>query len=109
MTNATEAAAASSASSSQKAAATPTSSNTDYVRTTPTPGVRNVDYPPYVIVSELSLLALVGFSLSVQAVDVDFCDVWIAISVKKMSYLNYNLNQLAPLNFEIHYSSSPNS
>ncbi|KAL9041462.1 MAG: hypothetical protein Q9214_004103 [Letrouitia sp. 1 TL-2023] len=49
LTNATEAAAAASASSSQKTAASPTSSNTDYLRTTPTPGVRNVDYPPYVI------------------------------------------------------------
>ncbi|KAL9614199.1 MAG: hypothetical protein Q9167_001287 [Letrouitia subvulpina] len=49
LTNATEAAAAASASSSQKAAASPTSSNTDYLRTTPTPGIRNVDYPPYII------------------------------------------------------------
>lgn len=54
ITNATEAASASSASSSQAAAtsteAGPTSSTTtSYLRTTPTPGQRNVDHPPYVI------------------------------------------------------------
>lgn len=56
ITNATEAASASSASSSQ-ASATLTSSatvsasstSTEYLRTTPTPGVRNVNHPPYVI------------------------------------------------------------
>ncbi|EFQ30814.1 glycosyl hydrolase family 31 [Colletotrichum graminicola M1.001] len=50
-TNSTEAAAVSSLSSSL-AAATPSSSSTAtsyYLRTTPTPGVRNVNYPPYVI------------------------------------------------------------
>ncbi|ORY16610.1 glycosyl hydrolases family 31-domain-containing protein [Clohesyomyces aquaticus] len=53
LTNATEAASASAASSSQAAAkstAPPASStSTSYLRTTPTPGVRNVNYPPYVI------------------------------------------------------------
>jgi alpha-glucosidase len=52
ITNATEAAAASSASSSQDAAkstAPPSSTSTVYLRTTPTPGVRNINYPPYVI------------------------------------------------------------
>ncbi|KEF56297.1 alpha-glucosidase [Exophiala aquamarina CBS 119918] len=56
LTNATEAAAATSASQSQ-ADATSTassssateSSSTSYLRTTPTPGVRNVNHPPYVI------------------------------------------------------------
>ncbi|KAK1990425.1 family 31 glycosyl hydrolase [Colletotrichum falcatum] len=58
-TNATEAAAASSLSSSLAAAArtasaatpsSPSSASTPpYLRTTPTPGVRNVNYPPYVI------------------------------------------------------------
>lgn len=54
LTNATEAAAASSSSSMQAAAAaskagpTPTTS-TSYLRTTPTPGVRNINHPPYVI------------------------------------------------------------
>ena len=56
LTNATEAASASAGSSSQAAAAAataapaPSSSTTpDYLRTTPTPGVRNVNHPPYVI------------------------------------------------------------
>ena len=52
LTNATEAAAASSASASQ-ASAYPTASSsaagTDYLRTAPTPGVRDVNHPPYVI------------------------------------------------------------
>ncbi|KAF2259796.1 hypothetical protein CC78DRAFT_52378 [Lojkania enalia] len=54
ITNATEAASASSASSSQAAktstSVTVTSStSTSYLRTIPTPGVRNVGHPPYVI------------------------------------------------------------
>ena len=51
LTNATEAASASSAAASQSsAAATPSSSgDTTYLRTTPTPGVRDVNHPPYVI------------------------------------------------------------
>ncbi|KAL4993786.1 glycosyl hydrolases family 31-domain-containing protein [Aspergillus recurvatus] len=49
--NSTEAASASAASSSQAAAtATETATTTSsYLRTSPTPGVRNVNYPPYVI------------------------------------------------------------
>jgi alpha-glucosidase len=54
LTNATE---ASSVSSASAAAATPTAlatqdtttTTTSYLRTTPTPGVRNINYPPYVI------------------------------------------------------------
>ncbi|KAL8942209.1 MAG: hypothetical protein Q9216_001785 [Gyalolechia sp. 2 TL-2023] len=52
LTNATEAASAASASSSQAAAsstASASSTSPNYLRTTPTPGVRNVNYPPYVI------------------------------------------------------------
>jgi len=59
ITNSTEAASASAASSSQDAAkststssdiASATSTSTQpYLRTTPTPGVRNVNHPPYVI------------------------------------------------------------
>ncbi|KAF4301915.1 putative alpha-glucosidase protein [Botryosphaeria dothidea] len=52
ITNATEAASASSASSSQAAStssAASSSETTSYLRTTPTPGVRDVNYPPYVI------------------------------------------------------------
>ncbi|KAF2093517.1 glycoside hydrolase family 31 protein [Rhizodiscina lignyota] len=54
ITNATEAAAALSSSSSQasaNAAATPAGSptSTTYLRTTPTPGVRDINHPPYVI------------------------------------------------------------
>ena len=55
LTNATEAASASSAAASQSssvASASPTPTATtapDYLRTVPTPGVRNVNHPPYVI------------------------------------------------------------
>ncbi|GAB7356060.1 hypothetical protein MBLNU459_g6677t1 [Dothideomycetes sp. NU459] len=52
ITNATEAAAASSASSAQSSSAAATagpSSTTPYFRSTVTPGVRDVNYPPYVI------------------------------------------------------------
>ena len=56
LTNATEAASATSASQSQAAATSTASSSsatesstTSYLRTTPTPGVRNVNHPPYVI------------------------------------------------------------
>lgn len=54
LTNATEASSASAAASSQDAAnsasAGPIATTTpNYIRTTPTPGVRNVIYPPYVI------------------------------------------------------------
>ena len=56
LTNATEAASASSAAASQSSANAATaslsstvSSTISYLRTTPTPGVRNVNHPPYVI------------------------------------------------------------
>ena len=52
LTNATEAASAAAASSSQAAASSASvgsSIMTSFVRTTPTPGVRNVNYPPYAI------------------------------------------------------------
>ncbi|KAI4099771.1 MAG: hypothetical protein LQ339_005793 [Xanthoria mediterranea] len=53
LTNATEAAVASSASSSQAAASSTgeaaSSTTPSYLRTTPTPGVREVNHPPYVI------------------------------------------------------------
>ncbi|OCL09798.1 glycoside hydrolase family 31 protein [Glonium stellatum] len=54
ITNATEAASASAASSSQAAAASSaagptTSTSTAYLRMTPTPSVRDVNHPPYVI------------------------------------------------------------
>lgn len=52
LTNATEAASASSASLAQALATDSSlgsSTTTSYLRTTPTPGVRNVNYPPYVI------------------------------------------------------------
>lgn len=52
VTNSTEAASASAASSGQAAATTTTASSSsaaDYLRTTPTPGVRDINYPPYVI------------------------------------------------------------
>jgi len=57
LTNVTEAASASAASSSQAAASSSSSggsesassTSTSYFRTTPTPGVRDVNHPPYVI------------------------------------------------------------
>lgn len=53
VTNATEAASASSAGSSQasknSATAVPPPSTTSYLKTTPTPGARNVNHPPFVI------------------------------------------------------------
>lgn len=54
ITNATEAASALSASSAQSASNAaktppPSSTSVSYLRTTPTPGVRNVNHPPYVI------------------------------------------------------------
>lgn len=54
LTNSTEAASASAASSSQSASCSSStratsSTSTSYLRTTPTPGVRNVNHPPYVI------------------------------------------------------------
>ncbi|KAF9731133.1 hypothetical protein PMIN06_008583 [Paraphaeosphaeria minitans] len=53
VTNATEAASASSGSSSQdaqnSATAAPQPSTTSYLKTTPTPGARNVNHPPFVI------------------------------------------------------------
>jgi alpha-glucosidase len=64
LTNKTEAAAAVSASSSQAAAAaTGGSSSTSYLRTTPTAGVRNIEYPPYVINHDQA-----GHDLNVHAV-----------------------------------------
>lgn len=52
ITNSTEAASASAAQSSQAASlstAPASSTSTTYLRTTPTPGARNVNHPPYVI------------------------------------------------------------
>ena len=53
ITNATEAASASAGASSQAASqsatAAPAPSTTSYLKTTPTPGVRNINHPPYVI------------------------------------------------------------
>lgn len=54
LTNGTEAKSAAAASSSQDAAVKasagpPAATTTSYLRTTPTPGIRNVNYPPYVI------------------------------------------------------------
>lgn len=50
LTNSTEADSASAASSSQAAATTAASTTTTpYLRTTPTPGVRDINHPPYVI------------------------------------------------------------
>ncbi|KAF7712730.1 Alpha-glucosidase [Penicillium ucsense] len=68
LTNATEAASASAGAASQASAAAQSAGNapattTPYLRTTPTPGVRNVNYPPYVINHVQS-----GHDLAVHAV-----------------------------------------
>lgn len=59
LTNATEAASAAAASASQAAhTLSSTSTSKSYLRTTPTPGVRNVNHPPYVINHVLGDLAV---------------------------------------------------
>lgn len=65
VTNSTEAASASASSSSQTASATGSSgsSSTSYLRTTPTPGIRNINHPPYVIDHDQT-----GHDLGVHAV-----------------------------------------
>ncbi|PWY87204.1 extracellular alpha-glucosidase aglu [Aspergillus sclerotioniger CBS 115572] len=64
ITNSTEAASASAGAASQAAAtAITTSTSVSYLRTTPTPGVRNVEHPPYVINHDQE-----GHDLSVHAV-----------------------------------------
>lgn len=64
-TNATEAASASAAASSQASACftSSPSSSTTILRTTPTPGARNINYPPYVINHDQT-----GHDLAVHAV-----------------------------------------
>jgi alpha-glucosidase len=74
VTNATEAAAASSLSASEASAASATavptsSSSTSYLRTTPTPGVRNVNHPPYVINNVQGDLAVHAMSPNATHVD----------------------------------------
>ncbi|KAL3479680.1 glycosyl hydrolases family 31-domain-containing protein [Aspergillus californicus] len=68
ITNSTEATSAAAASASQAATATAEPSDTtksvSYLRTTPTPGVRNVNYPRYV----LKNMAATGRDLAAQAV-----------------------------------------
>ena len=65
ITNSTEAASASAGAASQAAAiaVTESASTTPYLRTTPTPGVRNINYPPYVINHDQT-----GHDLAVHAV-----------------------------------------
>ncbi|KAL6705927.1 hypothetical protein ACN47E_006206 [Coniothyrium glycines] len=66
--NATEAASASAGASSQSAAMSTaqviSSTSTSYVRTTPTPGIRDVNYPPYVIDNVQGDLAVHAVSLN---------------------------------------------
>lgn len=74
VTNATEAAAASSLSASEASAASATaaptsSSSTSYLRTTPTPGVRNVNHPPYVINNVQGDLAVHAISPNATHID----------------------------------------
>ncbi|KAI1087276.1 glycoside hydrolase family 31 protein [Rostrohypoxylon terebratum] len=49
LTNATEATSASAVLSSLAATAVPSSTTVSYVRSTPTPGVRNINWPPYAV------------------------------------------------------------
>ena len=71
VTNATEAAVASSLSANQSSATTsPTpTTTTPYLRTTPTPGVRNVNYPPYVINNVRGDLAVHAISPNATHID----------------------------------------
>lgn len=61
-TNATEAASASVDAASVATTTSPTSRTTSYLRTTPTPGVRNINYPPYAINNIYYDLAVHGVS-----------------------------------------------
>lgn len=84
VTNSTEAASASAASSSQaasKTSAAPTSgSSTPYLRTTPTPGVRNINHPPYVINNVQGDLAVHAMSPNAThrngVVEYDVHNIW---------------------------------
>ncbi|EAW10465.1 glycoside hydrolase family 31 protein [Aspergillus clavatus NRRL 1] len=76
VTNSTEAASASAASASQSSAAAATqtdvsSTTTSYLRTTPTPGVRDINYPPYVINHVQSGHDLAVHAISPNATHVD--------------------------------------
>ncbi|KAL9634029.1 MAG: hypothetical protein Q9164_004335 [Protoblastenia rupestris] len=85
LTNATEATVASSLSASQ-ASAYPTASasasgtDVDYLRTTPTPGVRDINHPPYVINNVHGDLAVHAVSPNAThadgTVDYDIHNVW---------------------------------
>lgn len=74
-TNATEAASASAASASQVSAASatalPTSSSAPYPKTVPTPGVRNLNFPPYVIDSFLAGHSLIKSGIAPNATHSD--------------------------------------
>ncbi|KAF5861685.1 hypothetical protein ETB97_012705 [Aspergillus alliaceus] len=63
ITNATEAASAAAGAAKQSAAAPSATTPDSYLRTTPTPGIRNVEHPPYVINHVQS-----GHDLSVHAI-----------------------------------------
>lgn len=96
--NASEAAAASSASSSQAAAqATGGSggtSTTSYLRTTPTPGVRNVNYPPYVINHDQTGHDLAVHAVSPNATHIDGVQEYDVHSLYGHQILNATYNGL---------------
>ena len=69
VTNSTEAATASSLSASQSSATASSTTTTSYLRTTPTPGVRNVNYPPYVINNVQGDLAVHAVSPNATHID----------------------------------------
>ncbi|PKX94863.1 glycoside hydrolase family 31 protein [Aspergillus novofumigatus IBT 16806] len=76
VTNSTEAASASAAASSQDAANSATqdpvtSTAITYLRTTPTPGARNINYPPYAINNVQSGHDLAAHALSPNATHID--------------------------------------
>lgn len=84
VTNATEAASASSASLSQASAssatATSSASSTSYLKTTPTPGVRNTEFPPYELNNvngALPVHALAGNATHADGTaDYDIHNIW---------------------------------
>ncbi|KAL8673053.1 MAG: hypothetical protein Q9168_002515 [Polycauliona sp. 1 TL-2023] len=94
LTNATEAAVAASASSSQIAAtSTADSSMTPtYLRTTPTPGVRDVNHPPYVINNVQGDLAV--HAVSPNATHADGTEEYDVHSLYGLQLLNATYNAL---------------
>ena len=96
ISNATEAASASAGASSQAASTTgsQSSSTTSYLRTTPTPGVRDVNYPPYVINHDQSGHDLAVHGVSPNATHADGIQEYDVHSLYGHQILNATYNGL---------------